>query len=280
MAEVNKKSVYVLLGWVVVPALLVVLWHIVAVRLEKPWLLPSPVKVLVQLAHPMRSHFASGSLWSHTYISLIRVVIGFVAASIAGVGLGILMGSMRRLRSLIEPTVEMLRPLSAIAWLPFAIAVFKLNSLRHLFGLEQYHTLLDQIQLGMLFVIFIGGFFPILINTIDGVAGVRKQYTLLAQSLGACRSQTFIYIYLPAAMPNILTGLRLGLARCWMVIIAAEMMVGSDSGVGYLLMYAADNSAMDIVIACMVIIAAIGGLMNLLMKRCLSKYTSWKGKEF
>lgn len=262
------------------PAGLIIIWHLTARQISRPWLLPTPLQVLEQLAHPVRRHFASGSLWSHTCISLIRVTIGFVIASIAGIGLGILMGSLRTLRHLIEPTIEMLRPLSAIAWLPFAVAVFKLNSLRHLFGLEHYHKILDQIQLGMLFVIFIGGFFPILVNTIDGVSGVRKQYMLLAQSLGAGRRQTFFYIHLPAAMPEILTGLRLGLARCWMVIIAAEMMVGSDSGIGYLLMYAADNSAMDVVMACMVIIGVIGGLMNFLMRCCMQQYVSWKGKEY
>lgn len=268
-----------IIGWLVVPFALVILWQITAGQLNQPWLFPTPVCVLQQLAHPMRSHFNSGSFLGHTGISLIRVTLGFAIASFAGVSLGTLMGSLSTLRYLTEPTIEMLRPLSAIAWLPFAIAVFKLNSLRHLFGLERYQPVLDQIQLGMLFVIFIGGFFPILVNTMDGVSGVRKQYRLLAQSLGAGQRQTFIYVYLPAAMPEILTGLRLGLARCWMVIIAAEMMVGSDSGIGYLLMYAADNSAMDIVIACMVIIGIIGGLMNFLMRYCLHHYTRWKGKE-
>lgn len=263
----------------VVPAGLLVIWQIAASQLDKPWLLPGPVCIIEQLCHPLRPHFSSGSFVSNTEISLLRVLIGFAVAALAGVTLGVLMGAVRTLRRLIEPTVELLRPLSAIAWLPFAIAVFKLNSLRHLFGLQQYQPLLDQIQLGMLFVIFIGGVFPILVNTIDGVASVRNQYVLLGRSLGASRGQVFLYVYLPAAMPQILTGLRLGLARCWMVIIAAEMMVGSDSGIGYLLMYAADNAAMDVTIACMVIIGFLGGLMNVVMRRCLHQYVSWKGKE-
>lgn len=255
------------------------IWQVGAARLDKPWLLPTPVQIFVQLAHPTRIHFSSGSLLSSTYISLLRVIIGFALAAGGGVGLGVLMGSVRRLRHWIEPTIELLRPLSAIAWLPFAIAVFKLNSLQELLGIKQYRPILHQIQLGMLFVIFIGGFFPILVNTIDGVAGIRQQYVLLARSLGAGRRQIFWHVSLPAAMPQILTGLRLGLARCWMVIIAAEMMVGADSGIGYLLMYAADNAAMDVTVACMVIIGTIGGLMNLGMRHCLQKYTNWKGKE-
>ena len=269
-----------IIGWVVVPTILLMVWQIAAQRLNQPWLLPAPIRITEQLFHPLRPHFASGSLWSNTTISLLRVLIGFAIASLAGVTLGVLTGSVRILRHIVEPTIELLRPLSAIAWLPFAIAVFKLNSLRHLFGISQYQPILDQIQLGMLFVIFIGGFFPILVNTIDSVTGIRNQYILLAQSLGASRRHIFMHVYLPAAMPQILTGLRLGLARCWMVIIAAEMMIGSDSGIGYLLMYAADNSAMDVTIACMVIIGTVGGLMNCMMHHCLHKYISWKGKEF
>jgi NitT/TauT family transport system permease protein len=137
----------------------------------------------------------------------------------------------------------------------------------------------DQIQLGMIFVIFVGGFFPILTNTLDGVTGLRRSYVLLARTLGASRAQVFRHVYLPAAMPEILTGLRQGLGLCWFVIIAAEMMIGSDSGIGYLLMYAADNAAMDLVIAAMFIIGGVGALLNFAMRRLMRHFVSWKGKE-
>ena len=80
-------------------------------------------------------------------------------------------------------------------------------------------------------------------------------------------------------MPQILTGLRQGLGLCWFVIIAAEMMIGSDSGIGYLLMYAADNAAMDIVVAAMFIIGGVGALLNYSMRRIMQHFVSWKGKE-
>ena len=268
-----------IIGWLIVPAGLLIVWQVAAHQLNQPWLLPGPIRILSQLCHPLRSHFASGSLLSNAAISLLRVFIGFFFAAIVGISLGLLMGSIKPLRRWLEPTLEILRPLCPIAWLPFAIAVFKLKTLPNLFGIQFSHTILDQVQLGMIFVIFIGGFFPVLTNTIDGVLGVRKNFALLAQTLGATRTQIFLYVHLPAAMPQILTGLRQGLGLCWFVIIAAEMMVGVDSGIGYLLMYAADNSAMDIVITCMLIIGSIGALMNLLMRRCLHKYVSWKGKE-
>ena len=267
------------LGWIVAPATLLVLWQIAAVRVNQPWIFPPVTHVLDQLVHPLRDHYALGSLLSNTAISLLRVLLGFVLAAAVGTTLGILMGSARILRHTLEPIVEVLRPLCPIAWLPFAIAVFKLKTLPQLFGVRYTHGVLDQVQLGMIFVIFVGGLFPVLTNTLDGVTGVRRNYVLLARTLGASRRQVFFHVYLPAAMPMILTGLRQGLGLCWFVIIAAEMMTGSDSGIGYLLIYASDNSAMDIVIAAMFIIGAIGALLNFLMRAIMQRFVSWKGKE-
>ena len=268
-----------LIGWIAVPIILLAIWQMAAVHLNQPWIFPPVTRVIEQLAHPLREHYASGSLLSNTVISLLRVLLGFSLAAIAGVTLGIVMGSIRIVGDAIEPIVEVLRPLCPIAWLPFAIAVFKLKTLPQLVGVKYSHTIFDQVQLGMIFVIFVGGFFPVVTNTLDGVLGVRRNYLLLARTLGATRRQTFLYVYLPASMPMILTGLRQGLGLCWFVIIAAEMMTGSDSGIGYLLMYASDNSAMDIVIAAMLIIGVIGALLNFTMRGIMLRTVRWKGKE-
>ena len=276
---IRQRSGATALGWIVAPATLLVLWQIAAVRVNQPWIFPPVTHVLDQLVHPLRDHYALGSLLSNTAISLLRVLLGFVLAAAVGTTLGILMGSARIFRHTLEPIVEVLRPLCPIAWLPFAIAVFKLKTLPQLFGVRYTHGVLDQVQLGMIFVIFVGGLFPVLTNTLDGVTGVRRNYVLLARTLGASRRQVFFHVYLPAAMPMILTGLRQGLGLCWFVIIAAEMMTGSDSGIGYLLIYASDNSAMDIVIAAMFIIGAIGALLNFLMRAIMQRFVSWKGKE-
>ena len=267
------------LGWIVVPAILLVTWQIVAMWLNQPWIFPPVMRVIDQLVHPLREHYASGSLLSNTFTSLLRVLLGFLLASVTGISMGIAMGSIRIVRSGLEPIIEVLRPLCPIAWLPFAIAVFKRETLPQLFGLGYTRTVFDQIQLGMVFVIFIGGFFPILTNTLDGVIGVRRNYLLLAQTLGAKPRQIFRHVYLPASMPMILTGLRQGLGLCWFVIIAAEMLPGAESGIGYLLMYASDNSAMDIVIAAMLIVGSIGAILSLLMRRLMYGLVRWHGKE-
>lgn len=275
----TRSSLIGSLGWVAIPVILLLIWQIGAGWLNQPWIFPPVSRVIGQLVHPFREHYASGSLLSNTLISLLRVLLGFLLAAVAGISLGIAMGSIRIIRSSLEPIVEVLRPLCPIAWLPFAIAVFKRETLPQLFGFGYTRTIFDQVQLGMVFVIFVGGFFPVLTNTLDGVRGVRRNYLLLAQALGAKRRQIFRHVYLPASMPMILTGLRQGLGLCWFVIIAAEMLPGAESGIGYLLMYASDNAAMDIVIAAMLIIGSIGALLSLLMRKIMSGLVRWHGKE-
>jgi NitT/TauT family transport system permease protein len=278
-SEVREHKAESPFGWIVVPFVLLVIWQIAAVWLNQPWIFPPVTSVIDQLVHPFRRHYASGSLLSNTFVSLLRVLLGFLLAAVAGIGLGVTMGSIRFIRKGLEPIVEILRPLCPIAWLPFAIAVFKRETLPELFGLGYTRTVFDQVQLGMVFVIFVGGFFPVLTNTLDGVVGVRRDYLLLARALGAKRRQVFMHVYLPAAMPMILTGLRQGLGLCWFVIIAAEMLPGAESGIGYLLIYASDNAAMDIVIAAMLIVGSIGACLSFMMRRIMSGLVRWHGKE-
>jgi NitT/TauT family transport system permease protein len=268
-----------ILGWAVVLPILLIVWETGARALAQPWILPPPSTVVRQLANPLRDQYSTGSLANHTLVSLVRVLAGFLIAVLAGVPLGLLMGAVRTVRGLTEPLIELLRPLCPIAWVPFAIAVFKLTTVPQLFGVRWSGTILDQVQVGMVFVLFWGAFFPIVVNTLDGVAGVRQNYLSLAATLGAGRRQTFFHVYLPAAMPMILTGLRQGIGTCWFVIIAAEMLPGADSGIGYLLMYAADQSGMDVVIACMVVIAAIGVALNALMRSGARRWVTWYGQE-
>ncbi|KPK75610.1 MAG: hypothetical protein AMJ79_10695 [Phycisphaerae bacterium SM23_30] len=269
--------------------MLLVIWQIAAVRLNQPWIFPKLIEtpfpeqdkqgVINILVHPYVDIYASGSLFSNTIISLLRVLIGFTLAAVVGVTLGLIMGALLPIRHLLEPLIELLRPLCPIAWLPFAMVLFKLKTLPNLLGLGYTHTIFDRVQLGMIFVLFVGGFFPILTNTLDGVAGVRRNYLALARMLGAGRYQSFMHVYLSAALPMIFTGLRQGIGLCWFVIIAAEMMTGADSGIGYLLMYAAAQAGMDVVIACMLIIGTIGALLNFIMRWSMQTLVRWHSKE-
>lgn len=260
--------------------LILIGWELAARGMGKPWILPSVGKVASVLFDPCADHYSTGSLLDHTLVSLVRVLIGFSIAALVGVALGLLMGGIRGVRCLLEPIVELLRPLCPIAWLPFAIAAFGLKTLPELLGYGRHTgTIFDSVQIGMIFVLFWGAFFPITINTLDGVAGVRRNYISLARVLGAKRRQLFRHVYLPAALPMILTGLRQGIGVCWFVIIAAEMLPGSINGVGYLLIYAADQSDMAVVVAAMIVIAVIGALLNALMVAGTRAFVDWQGKE-
>ena len=261
------------------PAVLLLVWHVWASVANRPWLFPAPARVAELFLHPSRDYYGLGSLVGNSVISLLRVAIGFALAAILGVPLGLLLGSVRILRALFEPLVEILRPLCPIAWLPFAIAVFKLKTVPQAFGVMSSGTILDHVQLGMIFILFWGAFFPVFTNTLDGVSGVRRNYVALARMLGAGRWQCFVHVYLPASLPTILTGFRQGIGTCWFVIIAAEMLPGSDSGIGYVLMYAADLCAMDVVIAAMIIIGVVGALLNFAMHFAMRTFIRWHGKE-
>jgi len=279
MANARRDGLFTVLGWTAVPLLLVTVWELVAYLYSSPWILPRATSVLACLVRPLADHFRQGSLLGNTFISLLRVSIGFALAAAAGVPLGLAMGMFKPVRSLLEPVVELLRPLCPIAWLPFTIAVFGIGTIPDALGLGHTGTVFDTLQLGMVFVLFWGAFFPIIVNTLDGVTGVRRDYVLLARMLGANHGQIFRHVYLPAALPRILTGLRQGIGTAWFVIIAAEMLPGTESGIGYLLQYAGDQSEMAIVVSCMIIIGSIGAALSFGLMRAFANTVRWQGRE-
>ncbi|MBD3369066.1 ABC transporter permease subunit [Candidatus Fermentibacteria bacterium] len=249
-----------LLGFLLPLALL--LWWYLGTRVGGT-VLPSPGRVLDVLLHPGRELLASGSLLWGVYVSISRIVLGFGCAALVGIPAGLVMGSSILYRRLLSLTVEMARPLSAIALLPLSIIVFKGSSVASLLGLSSLRYtrhVLNELGLGMIFILFWGGVFPIILGTMQGVRSVRNLHLEAARTLGAGRMLTFTHVMVPSALPDIFHGLRLGIGRCWMVIIAAEMLPGTNSGIGYLLRYSYQLSRYDIMLACVVVIALIGAL--------------------
>ncbi len=158
------------------------------------------------------------------------------------------------------------------------MAIFKTYSVVNIFGVRYSNTIFDVVQVGMLFIIFYGAFFPILLNTVDGVANVPRIYIESAQVLGASRWQMFRKVVFPAALPAILTGLRVGLGVAWMVIIAAEMLPGSHAGIGYLIVYAYQLAEMDVLITGMILIGFVGALLSWFMQAVSRPLVSWQAK--
>jgi NitT/TauT family transport system permease protein len=264
---------------IILPVLFIAVWQLIAVKLNNPWLIPRVESVFNRLAHPLQNILETGSLLYNIGVSALRVLMGFLLAAIVAVPLGLAMGRIKLVRRVVGPFVELFRPLCPIAWIPFAMAIFKTYTVVNIFGIRYSDTIFDTVQVGMLFILFYGAFFPILLNTIDGVLRVRNIYVESALTLGTPVNQIFRKIVFPAALPQIFTGLRIGLGISWMVIIAAEMLPGSDSGIGYLIMYAYQLAEMDVLITGMIMIGIVGALLSLLMQLISKPFTSWQSLE-
>ncbi len=263
----------------ILPVLFLIFWQCIAVWVDNPALIPRLTAVLSVLFSPFTELVGTGSLIWNTAVSLFRVLLGFAVAVVVCVPLGIFMGTSETIHRLVNPLVELFRPLCPIAWIPFAMAVFKTTTVPQLFGIRYTDTILDSVQIGMIFIIFWGGLFPILLNTIHGVAGVRELWIETARVLGAPKSKMFWKVIIPAAMPDIMTGLRIGLGIAWMVIIAAEMLPGSSSGIGYLIMYSYELAEMQILVACMIVIGVMGLGLNRGLQVISDRVSHWKALE-
>lgn len=263
----------------ILPVSFLVFWELIAIWMDNPALVPRLTAVLAVLLHPFTDLVGTGSLIWNTLVSFVRVISGFAVAVVVCVPLGIVMGTSKFIHRLVNPLVELFRPLCPIAWIPFAMAVFKTTTVPQFFGIRYSDTILDSVQIGMIFIIFWGGLFPILLNTIHGVAGVRELWVETARVLRASKAQIFKRVILPAALPDIMTGLRIGLGIAWMVIIAAEMLPGSDSGIGYLIMYSYELAEMQILVACMVVIGLMGLGLNHGLQFVSNRVSRWKALE-
>lgn len=240
------------------PALLLVTWQALAVFIGKPAVLPRLETVGLVLAHPTQRVLISGSLFEATFVSLVRVSLGFSLAALVAVPLGMLMGYSRIAEKFLDSTIEMLRPIPPLAWVPLVLAWLGIKGLSDIFPILSGSVILSNVQYSTLAIIFIGAFFPILLSTVQGVRSVPAEYLESARTMGAGGFTLLRKVLFPASLPSILTGLRIGLGVGWMCLVAAEMMPGSSAGIGYLIWYAYEMFRTDVVVAGIIIIGAIG----------------------
>ena len=211
------------------------LWTTLAQLLANPTLLPSPLEVALTLTRLV----ASGVLFVHSGTSLGRIFLSWMLAALVAIPLGIAMGRSERLERFVRPFVELFRPISPIAWIPLAILWFGI-------GLS-----------GKVFIIFIGSFFPVLLNTVAGVKGVPPILVTAAKTFGCSPVQLTTRVCVPAALPTIATGLRISFGTAWMTIISAEM-VAAKSGLGYMIIDGMEILRSDVVIVGMAVIGLLG----------------------
>lgn len=276
MKQDSKR--YTFLVGIIIPAILLLGWQFYAVKANHPAIAPTIPAVLKVLQHPFRNLLQTSSYSYHILVSTTRVLIGFALATLVAVPLGILMGRKKWAYNLLNPTISFLRPLSPIVWVPFTLVIFKTYSVAEMFGKKYNAGLWGEIQIGMLFVIFYGGFFPIFSNTLYSVQSVKKLYIESAKMLGVSRLNLYTRVILPHATPGILTGLKIGLGRTWMVIVAAEMLPGSSIGIGYLITFAYEMCEMEILIAGMILTGIVGASLSGILNLVSYKVSFWKDK--
>ena len=240
---------------VVVPVAFLAFWYFAT--LNKPAsLIPPPGEVATTLYDMafggINDDAFSATLLDHILASLGRVYGGFALAVLAALPLGLMIGRLEFVRKLLDPTFQILRPVPVTAWLPLAMIMFGLGP-RSAF-----------------FLVFLGAFYPILLNTIFGVRSVEPRLFEAAAMLGCQGSRQFTRVVLPASLPGIFTGLRLGLGLAWFVIVVGEM-TGIQTGLGAVIMDARQLSRTDVVIAGMLVIGVLGFLSD--------RAVAWTGRH-
>jgi len=218
-----------------------------------PVLLPAPS----QIALTFWDLIKTGALPRHIGISILRVLEGFGIAAILGLVLGTAIGLSRTLDRWTDLIIQVVKPIPPIAWIPLAILWFGIG--------EQ----------SKVYIIFLGAFFPIIINTIDGIRQTDHKFVEVARILAVPRFKFVRQVVLPGALPAIMTGLRVGLMVAWMCVVAAEL-IAASSGIGYLIMDARQLSQSDVVLVGMITIGIIGKLMDSLIKRVENRLIRWK----
>lgn len=261
-----------------VPALFLLAWQWMAVRVGNDIILPRVDQVASILMHPRQELISMGSLIDNVGVSLTRVLAGYFLAVVLAIPLGVAMGYHPTFGRLLNGFLGLFRSIPPLAWVPLVLAWFGVASLASVFSVPigKLYIYLHNIKLSMLFIIFIGGFYPILTSAIHGVQMVPNTLLDSARVLGATRSHIFFKVLLPAAAPSIVNGLRIGLGVAWMCLVSAEMLPGSLSGVGYLITHAYTVAQTDIVVAGMVSIGVIGAALDLGFRLLEERKFKWK----
>lgn len=217
-------------------------------------ILPAPADILTTFA----SSIADGSLLTNLGISILRVLKGYAIAAVIGIGLGILVGLSDHLERITNLLIQVLRPIPPIAWIPLVILWFGIG------------------ESGKIFLIFLGGFFTIFINVVDGIHQTDPKLIEVSKALETPFLKHVLKVVIPSAAPGIFTGLRVGLGTCWTCVVAAEL-VASSTGIGYMIMNARQFGRTDIVIVGMLAIGICGKIMDSLLK-AVEKKIVWTYK--
>ena len=240
-------------------ALFAVWYGVTATDWIDPLFLPSPGAVADRFLEVAREGFGGATLLEHVWASASRVGLAFLLAVATAVPAGILMGVNRIARDILDPPVEFYRPIPPLAYLPLAVIWFGIG------------------ELTKVVVIYLAIFAPLALNARSGVRSVPIEQIHAAYSLGATRAQVLWHVILHGAMPEILTGMRIGLGFGWTTLVAAEL-VAAQAGIGAMIQQASDFLVSDVVVMGIIVIGVIAYASDLLMRGLERWLTPWKGK--
>jgi len=228
------------------------LWWLLYLWNGNPLQLPSPVKVFEALWKLLRE----GEIAEHASVSTLRMLTALCLAIAVAVPLGFLMGLSRKAQQYIEPLVEILRPISGIAWLPLALFIFGVG---------------DTLPV---FIMFYVGFFPILLNTMAGVKQTDSRLLAAARTMGVRPLPLLLYVLVPSALPTIMVGIRLAFAASWAAIVAAEL-IGAPSGLGFAIEWYRQLLMTPKVFAFILAIGVVGYLCDVGLRVLQKRLTPW-----
>lgn len=252
----ENKIVKTVRGFVL-PVVILVVWIIATTFGSIPSsILPNVRQVKDGFLEMVKSGQLQGDLW----ISLGRVVKGFLASAVVGVSLGSVMGMSKRAREYLLPTITVIRQIPMVAWIPLIILWAGIG------------------ENSKVIIIMIAAVFPILINTLSGIAETPEGFLEVSHLYKLNKWQTFTKVYLPHALSQILVGLKLGLGVSWMAVVASEL-IAASSGIGYRMNEARSIMKSNKVIVCMIVIGIVGILMDKIITVIFEKLVPWKNLE-
>ena len=239
---------------------LIALWFLVTESgWVKPLFLPSPLAVWEKFVLALTEGVSNSTLWQHTLASISRVFGAFALALVTAVPIGILMGVNRFVRGLFDPIIEFYRPLPPLAYLPLVIIWL---------GIGEFPKV---------FLIYLAIFAPMAIAARAGVRSVSTEQIHAAYAMGATRGQVISQVIMKAALPEIFTGMRIGIGVGWTTLVAAEM-VAANRGLGFMVLNAAENLESDTVIMGIFIIGIFAFAFDLLIRYLEKVLIPWKGR--
>jgi NitT/TauT family transport system permease protein len=214
--------------------------------------IPPPTEVLASLFQQIRELY----FWKSWGYSFMRILTGFAIAQVIGVPLGLILGASNKAREIVFPIIELMRPVPPLAWVPISVIFWPSE------------------EMSMIFVTFLGAFFTVVLNIVEGISAIDKRFIRAAYSLGANRRDIFWHVMLPASLPSVVVGMTVGMGITWCVVVAAEM-IATSTGLGYLTWRGYVAGEFPLIVVGMASIGLAGYLSSSFIRWIGGLFTPW-----